>query len=204
MQMRTCYIISMPRGGLVIIESSNQSVTSVLGWRKLTVNTHTCDCGRRHDWCAMRFEQKERARGQWRDMDSPGVGRRGPAAAGCGQVRPQSSNKIIMFLVETLPNLRFLWSFHLFGHHTTWWVGPSCGVRRVWFRWEKFSIVFAPYLIILILRDISYIRGRFVFMPLFWTWMVILPLFFNFVILPLLFEIEERLCPYSMKCTWQC
>jgi hypothetical protein len=34
----TCYIISMPSGGLVIIQSSNQSVTSALGWRKSTVN----------------------------------------------------------------------------------------------------------------------------------------------------------------------
>jgi hypothetical protein len=35
----TCYIISMTSGGLVIIQSSNQSVTSALGWRKSTVNT---------------------------------------------------------------------------------------------------------------------------------------------------------------------
>jgi hypothetical protein len=39
MQVWTCYIISMPSGGLVIIQSSNQSVTSALGWRKSTVNT---------------------------------------------------------------------------------------------------------------------------------------------------------------------
>jgi hypothetical protein len=39
MQVWTCYIISMPSGGLVIIQSSNQSVTSALGWRKSTVNS---------------------------------------------------------------------------------------------------------------------------------------------------------------------
>jgi hypothetical protein len=28
-------------------------------------------------------------------------------------------NKNISFLTETLPKLRFLWLFYLFGHHTT-------------------------------------------------------------------------------------
>jgi hypothetical protein len=30
-----------------------------------------------------------------------------------------SGEKIISFLAETLSKLRFLWSFHLFGHHAT-------------------------------------------------------------------------------------
>jgi hypothetical protein len=33
--------------------------------------------------------------------------------------------KKISFLAETLPKLRFLWSFHLFGHHATWRVSPA-------------------------------------------------------------------------------
>jgi hypothetical protein len=49
------------------------------------------------------------------------------------------------FLTETLPKLRFLWSFHLFGHHVTWQVGPAWGVRRDRIGWEKFSIVFTSY-----------------------------------------------------------
>jgi hypothetical protein len=54
-------------------------------------------------------------------------------------------DKKFVFLAETLPKLRFLWSFHLFGHHATWRVGPAWGVRRARIWWEKFSIVFAPY-----------------------------------------------------------
>jgi hypothetical protein len=38
MQVWTCYMINMPSGRLVIIQSSNQSVTSALGWWKSTVN----------------------------------------------------------------------------------------------------------------------------------------------------------------------
>jgi hypothetical protein len=38
MQGWTCYIINMPSGGLVTIQSSNQSVTSAFGWRKSIVN----------------------------------------------------------------------------------------------------------------------------------------------------------------------
>jgi hypothetical protein len=50
-----------------------------------------------------------------------------------------------LFLAETLLKLRYLWSFHLFGHHATWWVGPVWGVRQARIGWERFSIVFAPY-----------------------------------------------------------
>jgi hypothetical protein len=35
----TCYIISMPSGGLVANHNRNQYITSTLGWRKFTVNT---------------------------------------------------------------------------------------------------------------------------------------------------------------------
>jgi hypothetical protein len=41
MQVWTCYIISMPSGGLVANHNRNQCITSTLGWRKFTVNTHT-------------------------------------------------------------------------------------------------------------------------------------------------------------------
>jgi hypothetical protein len=37
-QRWTCYIISMPSGGLVPKWSSNHNITSVLGWRKSTAN----------------------------------------------------------------------------------------------------------------------------------------------------------------------
>jgi hypothetical protein len=57
----------------------------------------------------------------------------------------QMGEKKITFLTETLPKLRFLWWFHLFGHHATWRVGPAWGVRRTRIGWEKFSIVFGPY-----------------------------------------------------------
>jgi hypothetical protein len=39
MQVWTCYIISMPSGGLVANHNRNQCITSTLGWRKFTVNT---------------------------------------------------------------------------------------------------------------------------------------------------------------------
>jgi hypothetical protein len=38
MQVWTCYIISMPSGGLVANHNRNQCITSTLGWRKFTVN----------------------------------------------------------------------------------------------------------------------------------------------------------------------
>jgi hypothetical protein len=38
MQVRTCYIISMPSGGLVTNQRRNQSVTSALGVSYLTTN----------------------------------------------------------------------------------------------------------------------------------------------------------------------
>jgi hypothetical protein len=37
----TCYIISMPSGGLVPKWSSNHNITSVLGWQKSTANIRT-------------------------------------------------------------------------------------------------------------------------------------------------------------------
>jgi hypothetical protein len=39
MQVWTCYIISMPSGGLVTNHNPNQCITSTLGWRKFTVST---------------------------------------------------------------------------------------------------------------------------------------------------------------------
>jgi hypothetical protein len=56
-----------------------------------------------------------------------------------GKVR--LGNKNITFLVETIPKLRFLRSFHLFGHHAILRVGPVWGVRWARIRWKKFSIV---------------------------------------------------------------
>jgi hypothetical protein len=34
----TCYIISVPSGGLVANHNRNQCISSTLGWRKFTVN----------------------------------------------------------------------------------------------------------------------------------------------------------------------
>jgi hypothetical protein len=39
MQEWTCYIISVPSGGLVTNHNRNQCITSTLGWRRFTVNT---------------------------------------------------------------------------------------------------------------------------------------------------------------------
>jgi hypothetical protein len=64
-------------------------------------------------------------------------------------------DKKIMFLAETLPKLRVLWSFHLFGHHATWRVGSTWGVKRAWIGWEKFSIVFTPYSIDYVVKNVS-------------------------------------------------
>jgi hypothetical protein len=36
-----------------------------------------------------------------------------------------SGEKIISFFAKMLSKLRFLWSFHLSGHHATWRVGPA-------------------------------------------------------------------------------
>jgi hypothetical protein len=45
------------------------------------------------------------------------------------RVRPagkgDGGDENIIILVETLPKLRFLWSLHLFGHHTILRVGPA-------------------------------------------------------------------------------
>jgi hypothetical protein len=34
----TCYVISVPSGGLVVNHNRNQCITSTLGWRKFTIN----------------------------------------------------------------------------------------------------------------------------------------------------------------------
>jgi hypothetical protein len=39
MQVWTCYIITMPSGGLVANHNRSQCITSTLGWRKFTVNS---------------------------------------------------------------------------------------------------------------------------------------------------------------------
>jgi hypothetical protein len=44
MQVWTCYIISMPSGGLVANHNRNQCITSTLGWRKFTVNISRPQC----------------------------------------------------------------------------------------------------------------------------------------------------------------
>jgi hypothetical protein len=36
----TCYIISVPSGGLVANHNRNQWITNTLGWRKFTINNH--------------------------------------------------------------------------------------------------------------------------------------------------------------------
>jgi hypothetical protein len=78
--------------------------------------------------------------------------------AGIGVSMRGVGEKNDSFFSRTLPKLQFPWSFHLFGHHATWHVGPTWGLRRAWIGWEKFSIVFAHYSIDLSVKRSHHVR----------------------------------------------
>jgi hypothetical protein len=105
----------------------------ILGWQS-------------HNVCAPLYSQWAAGMPQLQRTITERDARAGPSGYG-GRVCAGGVRKIFVF-GKTLSKL---WFFVLHNHSTLstfkniWRVGPTWGVRRVRFEWEKFSIVFAPY-----------------------------------------------------------
>jgi hypothetical protein len=125
-----------PRGCWVVVRTGRKPSGTRAQTHRSSSGTETCRRMRDARRCAARFCPVGRVGGCV-----------GPVGIG-GRVHTRWVTKELRSWQKHSPNYNFL-VLHspstLSTSKNIWRVGPAWGVRRTWFRWEKFSIVFAPY-----------------------------------------------------------